>query len=152
IWVVLCAICGLYLLGLFRTNHDHDAIRVGPIRMLSGALFLFLALYLSPALFGFPPQSKLYNRTVVGLLPAGSAELPLRPAFAGAGAGSALLAGCADGRATSPDPEVAVTQEKVCHGVQWGMSYEQAVAMAREAGKPVLIDYTGVNCANCRQM
>jgi thiol:disulfide interchange protein DsbD len=36
--------------------------------------------------------------------------------------------------------------------VQWGLNLDQAREAAREAGKPVLIDFTGVNCANCRQM
>ncbi len=30
IWVVLAVVCGAYLLGLFRTDHDHDEVKVGP--------------------------------------------------------------------------------------------------------------------------
>ena len=37
--------------------------------MLFGALFLGLALFLAPALFGRPPQSQVWDRLVVGLLP-----------------------------------------------------------------------------------
>ena len=29
-WVVLAVVCGLYLLGLFRTDHDHEEVKVGP--------------------------------------------------------------------------------------------------------------------------
>ena len=32
------------------------------------------------------------------------------------------------------------------------MSYADALATARKAGKRILIDFTGVNCSNCRQM
>ena len=55
-WVVLSAVCGIYLLGLFRTDHDHDEVKVGPGRLVFGALFLGLALFMAPALFGRPPS------------------------------------------------------------------------------------------------
>ena len=68
IWVVLAAVCGVYLLGLFRTDHDHDEVKVGPGRLLAGTFFLGIALFLAPALFGQPPSSKVWY-TFVGLLP-----------------------------------------------------------------------------------
>ena len=46
-WVVLSAVCGIYLLGLFRTDHDHDDVKVGPGRLICGALFLGLALFMA---------------------------------------------------------------------------------------------------------
>ncbi len=68
-WVVLAAVCGFYLLGFFRTDHDHDEVKVGPGRMILGTAFLGFALFLAPALFGRPPQSPIWDRLVVGLLP-----------------------------------------------------------------------------------
>ncbi len=130
IWVVMALICGIYLLGLFRTDHDQKEVKVGPGRMVIGAGFLFLGLYLAPALFGKAPEGQIYNRLVVGLLPPKGSET----------------------KATSTDPQIAITQEKSKHGVTWGMSYEAALAEARAANKRILIDFTGVNCSNCRQM
>lgn len=146
LWVVIALVCGVYLLGLFRTDHDHDAVKVGPVRMIFGALFLFLALFLSPALFGRPPESRLWGRLVVGLLPPDIGSLKSKAAVvAGGGAAGAM-------NATSREPKVAETQQKTFHGVQWGMSYEDALARAKAEGKPILIDFTGEFCANCRQM
>ena len=34
----------------------------------------------------------------------------------------------------------------------WGMSFDQARELAAAEKKPILIDFTGVNCANCRLM
>lgn len=151
IWVALTTVCGLYLLGLFRTDHDLDAVKVGPLRMLLGSAFLFLALYLAPALFGTPPQSRIYNRLVVGLLPADSNDLdrPVLPSIGGE-AGRSLMA--ERRKATSSDPEKAITEETSFHGVLWGFSFEEARKRAKDEGRPILIDFTGVNCANCRQM
>jgi thiol:disulfide interchange protein DsbD len=149
-WVVLAAVCGLYLLGLFRTDHDYEEPKVGPGRIIFGSLFLFIAVYLTPALFGRPPQSQIYTRLVVGILPPDAGELNAFANMASAGGG-----GSESGhgtKATSADPQVAITQQTSFHGVEWGMSLKKAKAEAKAVGKPILIDFTGVNCANCRLM
>ena len=147
-WVVLAAVCGLYLLGIFRTDHDHDEVKVGPGRLLFGSMFLALALFMAPALFGRVPQSVAWNRLIVGLLPPDATEfsshlssprtpeMPLREEV----------------KATSADPAQAEREERRFHGVSWGMSYDQAREVATAQNKPILIDFTGVNCANCRAM
>jgi thiol:disulfide interchange protein DsbD len=148
IWVVLAAVCGVYLLGLFRTDHDHEDVRVGPARMLLGSLFLGIALFLAPALFGRPPASKIWY-TIVGLLPPDVGDFT--PAGSNA-PGPGNVAGCQEVKAQSNDPKTAEREQKNCHGVQWGMSFEAAQEQARTEGRPILIDFTGVNCANCRTM
>ena len=55
-------------------------------------------------------------------------------------------------KATSTDPAQAEREEKKAHGVLWGMSFDQARELAAPQKKPILIDFTGVNCANCRLM
>src|SRR6185312_4565639 len=42
--------------------------------------------------------------------------------------------------------------ERTLHGVLWGKSLELAKEQAKASNKPILIDFTGVNCANCRLM
>ena len=130
IWVVMCLVCGIYLLGLFKTDHDYADAKVGAGRISFGMSFLVMALYLAPALFGQTPSGPIFDRLVVGLLPPKGTEV----------------------KATSKDPDIAITQEKSKHGVIWGMSYEAALAQGRREHKLVLIDFTGVNCSNCRQM
>jgi thiol:disulfide interchange protein DsbD len=147
-WVILAAVCGFYLLGFFRTDHDHEEVRVGPGRMILGSAFLALALYLAPALFGIPPQGQIWNRLVVGLLPPDALNL----ARAEAGVGSGEKVAAREVHATSTDPKQAEREEKRFHGVWWGFSYEEAVEKAKAENKPILIDFTGLNCANCRLM
>jgi thiol:disulfide interchange protein len=144
IWVIMLLICGIYLLGLFRTDHDYEEVKVGPGRIISGWLFLTLALFLAPALFGRPPESKIWY-LVAGLLPADATDL--KAPVGGAGGGGSLAKA-----AISADPKQAEREETTFHGVVWGMSYDAALEKAKAAGKPVLIDFTGVNCANCRVM
>ena len=145
IWVVMALICGIYLLGLFRTDHDYEEVKVGPGRIISGWAFLTLALFLAPALFGKPPQNKIWF-LFAGLLPADASDLRA-PVGVGGGGGEALAKA-----ATSDDPKKAEREQTSFHGVAWGMSYEGALEKAKAGKKPVLIDFTGVNCANCRVM
>jgi thiol:disulfide interchange protein DsbD len=154
-WVVLAAVCGFYLLGFFRTDHDHDDVKVGPGRMVFGALFLGLALYMAPALFGRPPQGLIWDRLIVGILPPDSSELSAPVQLAGGtsgGGGGSEATGPVEVKATSNDPVRAEREEKKVHGVLWGMSLDQAKELAAAQKKPILIDFTGVNCANCRLM
>ncbi len=150
-WIALSAVCGFYLLGFFRTDHDYDDVKVGPGRMVFGTLFLGLALYMAPALFGRPPQSLVWDRLIVGILPPDSSEFNPPVAVAGTG-GEAGASAPSEMRASSPDPSEAQRQEKKIHGVLWGMSLEQARELAAKEKRPILIDFTGVNCANCRLM
>ncbi len=169
IWVVLCLVCGIYLLGLFKTDHDYDEVKVGPLRLIGGSLFIALALYLAPALFGYPPQSQVYKRLVVGILPADSGQLNAidrtaeEVAVRLASNSGPLLAresplerrteAVRPMKATSPDPKLATKQEKKVHGgTVWGLDYDAALETAKKEGRPILIDFTGVNCANCRLM
>jgi len=148
-WIVLSAVCGVYLLGLFRTDHDYDDVKVGPGRMVFGCLFLGLALYMAPALFGRPPQGQIWDRMIIGILPPDSNELTAETMLAVAPGGGEAAS---EVKATSPDPEEAQRQQKNLHGVLWGMSLDQAKEEAAEQKRPILIDFTGVNCANCRLM
>lgn len=148
-WIALSAVCGLYLLGIFRTDHDHDEVKVGPGRMVFGTLFLGLALYMAPALFGRPPESLVWDRLIVGILPPDSSEFNPLVAAAGMGGGGQAAV---EVKASSADPAQAERQEKKSHGVLWGMSLDQARELAKAEKKPILIDFTGVNCANCRLM
>jgi thiol:disulfide interchange protein len=143
IWVVMALICGIYLLGLFRTDHDYQEVKVGPGRLIFGWAFLSLALFLAPALFGRPPENKIWF-LVAGLLPADAVDLKA-PIESGGGKSLAQAA-------VSSDPKQAEREQTTVHGVAWGMSYEGALEKAKAEGKPVLIDFTGVNCPNCRVM
>ena len=139
------------MLGVFRTDHDHGDVQIGTGRILSGALLLGLAVYMAPALFGRPPQSLVWDRLIVGILPPDSGELSAPTQLAGGGDAGSSKAGV-EVKATSNVPAQAEKQEKKVHGVVWGMSFDQARELAVAEKRPILIDFTGVNCANCRLM
>ncbi len=51
LYVALSLLCGLYLLCLYRLPHDTPLENLGVVRMLFAALFLGLAVYLTPAMW-----------------------------------------------------------------------------------------------------
>ncbi len=105
-WVVLAAVCGFYLVGFFRTDHDHEEVRVGPGRLVVGTGFLGLALFLAPALFGRPPESQLWSRVISPILPPDVGELSQAPV--GTASASAVET---KKFASSTDPEKAQREE-----------------------------------------
>jgi thiol:disulfide interchange protein DsbD len=121
LWVALSLVCGLYLLNLFRLGHDEVQESIGVPRMLWGLAFLGLAFYMLPGIFRGGAEGERQRP--------GGAVFAWIDAF--------LL----------PDP----TQGGVAHGdLRWTADLPQAVTQARDAGKKVFVDFTGVTCKNCK--
>jgi thiol:disulfide interchange protein len=74
-YITLCLLCGLYLIGLYQLPHDEtDDRRVGVGRLLWSFVFLGLGFYLLPGLFGSAeaknqPSGKIYAWVDAFLLP-----------------------------------------------------------------------------------
>jgi hypothetical protein len=119
-YIALAAACALHLFGIFRLDHDEPQPAIGPIRMIFGAMFLGLAVYLSPLLFGIQPKG-LVMESIVGFLPVNFDTTRGQGTGRGAGEGNWL-------------------QD----------DYKAAWTLAKKENKRILIDFTGVNCANCR--
>src|SRR5262249_52866292 len=58
-WIALAVGCGLYLLGVFRLPHDSPVEHLGVPRMVLAAVFLGLAVYMTPALWRENPSGLL---------------------------------------------------------------------------------------------
>ncbi|MGA0817830.1 MAG: thioredoxin family protein, partial [Schleiferiaceae bacterium] len=131
LWVAISFATALYLFGVFRMPHDDEpkgGLGVG--RMLTGLLFLVTGFYLLPGIWGAPVK------LVAGFPPpAFYAENPN-----GFGSGSAPAADKLSADAHCP-------LNLPCFN-----DLEEARAYALQAGKPLLLDFTGWGCVNCRKM
>ena len=132
LWVAIAFATALYLFGVFRMPHDDEpkgGLGVG--RMLTGLLFLVAGFYLLPGIWGAPVK------LVAGFPPpAFYAENPN-----GMGSGSA------------PAAEAKLSEDAHCPlNLPCFNDLEEARAYALEAGKPLLLDFTGWGCVNCRKM
>ena len=121
--VVIFFLAGLYLLGKLRLKHEPAVEQIGVGRLLASMAFFGLALYMIPGLLGAP-----LNKLDAYLPPRQSDDVNL----------VALLGGV--GNAVHND-EAWITDD-----------IEAAYAQAEIEGKPVMIDFTGYTCTNCREM
>lgn len=146
IWIVIFTLLGLYLLGKIRFSHDSDLPYIGTLRLfLVIAVFTFV-LYLIPGLFGAPlkglsamlpsPETSKFN--LVKVIEAGKpVEQPsLFPDFT-----SQLCS----------DPKYDDIFDMPL-GLKGYYEYRQGLDCARELEKPVLLDFKGHACANCKMM
>ncbi len=150
IWIVLFVLLGIYLMGKIRFSHDSDVPHIGIFRLVLIIASFTFALYLVPGLFGAP-------------LTRISALLPPRET-----SGFNLLKAISENRGTSPGafvPGVAGSGGgALCdeprygdflhfeYGLQGYFDLEQGLACAKKLNKPVLIDFKGHACANCKEM
>ena len=132
LWVGIAFAASFYLFGMFRLPHDDEpkgGIGVG--RMMTGLLFSVFGFYLLPGIWGAPVK------LVAGFPPpAFYAENPN-----GFGSGSAPLG------------EQKVSEDAHCPlNLPCFNDLEEARVYALQAGKPLLLDFTGWGCVNCRKM
>ncbi len=142
IWIVIFAMLGLYLLGKIRLPHDSEMKYLSVPRLLLSILTFTFVVYMIPGLFGAPLKA------LSGYLPPMSThdfnlEQLIRQNASGGGATAA---------STLCEPPRFADKFTIPHGIQGYFDYEQALACAREQGKPLFIDFTGHGCVNCREM
>ncbi|MBL0336819.1 MAG: thioredoxin family protein [Chitinophagaceae bacterium] len=152
LWIVIFALLGLYLLGKLKFHHDDDLPKNDfghpylSVTRLTFAIATFsFVVYMIPGLWGAPLKG------ISAFLPpygtqdfvqnSGSAYAPV---------------------STAPGvlpPEKYVKQMRIYEpevvrtaGLVTYYDYDEALAASRASHKPLMLDFTGINCINCRKM
>ncbi|GAO31100.1 protein-disulfide reductase DsbD family protein [Geofilum rubicundum] len=135
LWIAIFFLMGLYLIGKIKFAHDSDLPYLSvPRLMLSIATFAFV-FYLIPGLWGAPLKA------VSSFIPSITTQ-----DFDVSRSSGAMVA---------PSGSSSLTGESLKEGPYGLMKYtdyEEGLAVAKETGKPVFLDFTGLGCANCRKM
>ncbi|RWX00471.1 protein-disulfide reductase DsbD family protein [Flavobacterium cerinum] len=134
IWIAIFGALALYLFGKINLPHDSPLASISVGRLLLGLLVLSFTVYMIPGLWGAPlkiisgfPPSMTYSESPYGI-----------------GGGSTGAPG-----SDVPLPDGAHIGP---HGIIAFEDYSKGVAYAKEVNKPILIDFTGYACVNCRKM
>ncbi len=139
LWIVIFALLTLYLLGVFKTSHDSDVPFLSVTRIIFVILSFFITIYLIPGMWGAP--LKLFS----GVLP------PLEYSESPHGFGT-TTSSTHSSATPSVDEEFAKYIEVNKNGiVHFKNEYDKALAYAKKVGKPLMVDFTGHACANCRK-
>jgi thiol:disulfide interchange protein len=137
LWIVIFGLLGLYLIGIFKTSHDSDVKHISVTRLFFAITAFFITFYLIPGLWGAP--LKLFS----GILP------PLEYSESPHGFGNTATP---ISHSENKDSEFGKFIETNKNGiVHFKNDYENALAYAKKVGKPLMVDFTGHACANCRK-
>jgi thiol:disulfide interchange protein len=136
LWISIFGLLGIYLLGKLKLSHDSDSPAISVPRLFLAIVTLSFAIYMIPGLWGaplrsiaafLPPQQTqdfdLYTNSLVGNRQ--TSEHQLRKY-------SALF-------------EAPLNLDAF-------FDYDEGLAYAKKVNKPIMIDFTGHACVNCRKM
>ena len=146
VWIVLFSLLGFYLAGKIKFSHDSDIQYIGTFRLFLIIIVFSFVVYLIPGLFGAPLKglsSLLPSQTTSELNLPGI--ISLNRSYQGS---SALTP--AKSQLCSEPKHGDIFEMPL--GLEGYFEYEQGLECAKEQGKPVLIDFKGHACANCKLM
>ena len=156
LWVVIFVLLGMYLLGKIRFKHDSEGKKndfglnfVSVPRLFMAIISFAFALYLVPGLWGAPLKA------VSAFVPPMGTQDFNAAGFQGH-TGSSIAIGGTASLAAPPqkhvadlkkyEPGAAINNQLVIY-----YDYEEALAAARAVDKPLMLDFTGIQCVNCRE-
>lgn len=135
LWIAIFFMMGMYLLGKFRLELDSPTTTIGVPRMFFATITFAFVAYITPGLWGAP------LKLLSGLTPPMMyAESP-RGFHEGSGQSNGETALFAD-------PAMVAGP----HGIPSFKDFDQAKVYAEKVDKPILLDFTGHACANCRKV
>lgn len=138
IWIAIFGALAFYLFGKIRLPHDSPLTHISVGRLSLGLLVLSFTIYMIPGLWGAP----------LNLISAFPPPLDYSESPYGVG-NSKTGGGFSSGEAqVLPDGGHLLAP----HQILAFNDYEKGMAYARKIGKPVMLDFTGWACVNCRKM
>jgi len=138
LWIVIFGLMGVYLLGKLRLSNDSPLSHVSVQRLFLAIIVLSFTVYLVPGLWGAPLKS-----ISAFLPPMSTQDFDL----SNIGGQAALMPDAADN--TLHKYSDLFDKPK---GFNPFFDYDEALAFAKKVHKPLMIDFTGHACVNCRKM
>ncbi len=140
IWIAIFGTLALYLFGKIKLPYDSPLTHISVGRLSLGLVVLSFTIYMIPGLLGAP-----LNLISAFPPPQNYSESPYGVGFSKVSTSSASSNGNHDNL-----PEGAHLLAP--HDIVAFNDYDKGLAYAKEVGKPVMIDFTGWACVNCRKM
>ncbi|WJS94646.1 protein-disulfide reductase DsbD family protein [Flavobacterium johnsoniae] len=132
IWIAIFGTLTFYLFGKIQLPHDSPISNISVPRLGLGVVVLAFTIYLIPGIWGAPlkmisgfPPPMHYSEIPNGLNNSSSKE---------------IAQNLPEGAELGPHNIIAFTD------------YDLGMQYAKKIGKPVMIDFTGHACVNCRKM
>jgi len=136
-WIVIFGLLGAYLMGWFKLAHDSEMKFVSVPRLMMAIITFMFTFYLIPGLWGAPLS------IINGFPP------PLEYTEAPDGFGGTKSNINSSNSNSSSLPK---HMHKGPNGIPAFDDYYFALDYSKKVGKPIMIDFTGKACINCRKM
>ncbi|QTE35172.1 cytochrome c biogenesis protein CcdA [Mucilaginibacter gossypii] len=146
LWIAIGLLIGLYLIGKIKFSHDSDVKYLTIPRTFLAIIVFAFVIYMIPGLWGAPLKS------ISAFLPP-EATQDFNLSNIPDGSGSALASPSATIPASIGERKYASNYTRIkTKGLDAWYDYDQALQVSKALHKPILIDFTGFNCVNCRKM
>ena len=142
LWVVIFAMMGFYLLGKIRLPHDSPLESISVTRLFLALITLSFALYLVPGIWGAP----------VKIISAFAPPTTYSEAASAGGSKETLEILQIEPMSVRREPIGLPYRETGPQGIPVFTDLEQATTFAKAMNRPILLDFTGKACVNCRKM
>jgi len=153
IWIVLSLLTGIYLLGKIKFSHDSELKYISIPRLFFAIIFLTFGMYLIPGMWGAPLKS------MSGLLPPVTTQdfdlnsLQYKIDGMASSAGQTNSSDTAQYKsAKASAPKLYTEKLHVPFGLTAYYDLNEGLAAAKSLHKPIMLDFTGHSCTNCRKM
>jgi len=158
IWIILFGLLGLYLLGKLKFRYDdnlpvndYGLPHLSVTRLFFAISALAFTVYMIPGLWGAPlngisgwlPENKTQDFNLEKLIRNSSNSININDTSSKNKGSSSLI--------IKPKKYTDILQSEI-PGVEAFFDFDEAVAAAKQLKRPIMIDFTGHSCANCRKM
>ncbi len=139
IWIAIFGALAFYLFGKIQLPHDSPITHISVGRLSLGLITLSFTIYMIPGLWGAPLN-------LISAFPPAQhyAESPYGVGF------TKLDSANQSGKNHTDIPDGAHMMAP--HNILAFNDYDKGLAYAKKVNKPVMIDFTGHACVNCRKM
>jgi len=141
LWIVIFGLLGLYLIGKIKFSHDSTLEYMSVPRTMFAIMVFTFVVYMIPGMWGAPLKA-----ISAFLPPVGTQDFDLTSGVSHSGNASRST------DAASRKHYTYFHSKATIKGMDPYYDYEEALAAAKEQNKPLMVDFTGWNCVNCRKM
>lgn len=153
LWIAIFLLLGFYLLGKLKFHHDDELPKndfgvpyLSVTRLFFAITTFGFVVYMIPGMWGAP-----LNGISAFLPPYGTQDfLP----STGGSPGNTTHYNSGASQPTKYVKELGPYEPEVVrrYGLVTYFDYDEALAASRQLKKPLMLDFTGINCINCRKM
>jgi thiol:disulfide interchange protein len=142
LWIAIGVLMCLYLVGKIKFAHDSELTHLSVPRTFISIIVFAFVIYMVPGLWGAPLKS-----ISAFLPPLSTQDFDLS---SGVGTGAKISDNLSNIK-TKKYEDLFRRLPKV-KGIDDWYDYDQALEVSKQLHKPIMIDFTGWNCVNCRKM